>query len=786
MRASYWFKFFLATIIIATNLFCWKALHAQQAFSLSGMIEDETHKPLIGASVSINPKTGTVSDINGKFTIPHSYNDSVDLYITYLGYENHKQRVAPYAQNILITLKPSGSQLNQIVVSAGKYNQEIKRVTVSTDIIKPYLIENKVTVNMENIMNQLPGVNVVDGQANIRGGSGWSYGAGSRVLVMLDDMPYITGDANQVQWKFLPTENIEQLEVIKGASSVLYGSSALNGVINIRTAKPKDKPQLQFTSFAGIYDKLKRDSSRWSNTNRMQYGFNFFESQRIKRLDLTVALNGLKDEGYRMGERDERIRFSVNTNYRHGKIAGLQYGLNASIMSTKAQSFLLWESWQQAYTSLDSQTTNSKTTIFSIDPHADFFVWGLKHRIRSRILRNINDIETMDPSVNQDNASWMVYGEYQLQKELPRQLGVITGGFAMSNVSSNSPLYNGVHTSHNTAPYIQADIRFRRWSFSAGSRHEIFNMDGKSESKTIFRAGSSFEATKSTFLRASYGQGYRFPSIAERYISTSAGAINVFPNPQLRSETGWNAEVGIKQGFKISNWQGFADVAYFHTEYQNMVEFNFGQWKALDFNNPSAFLKSFGFTSLNIGDARITGIDAALTGSGAIGAIGIRSLVGYTYINPVSLTPDRVFVTDSSANLPGADPKQGQYTYRNTGSDTSTNTLKYRYNHLFKADIEATYKKWSIGYSIRYNSYYKNSDRVFETPPISIAVPGIADGRAVNKDGDWLMDVRVSCQLTTIFKLNAVVNNLTNHEQMTRPADMRPPRLFMLQLTVKF
>ena len=57
-------------------------------------------------------------------------------------------------------------------------------------------------------------------------------------MVLVDDMPLISGDAGQVQWKLIATENINQVEVIKGASSALYGSSALNGVINIRTAFP--------------------------------------------------------------------------------------------------------------------------------------------------------------------------------------------------------------------------------------------------------------------------------------------------------------------------------------------------------------------------------------------------------------------------------------------------------------------------------------------------------------------------------------------------------------------
>ena len=89
---------------------------------------------------------------------------------------------------------------------------------------------------MDRIIDQVPGVNVVDGQANIRGGSGFSVGAGSRVLVLVDDLPMLAADAGDAKWSFLPTENLAQIEIIKGASSVTYGSSALSGSINIRTA----------------------------------------------------------------------------------------------------------------------------------------------------------------------------------------------------------------------------------------------------------------------------------------------------------------------------------------------------------------------------------------------------------------------------------------------------------------------------------------------------------------------------------------------------------------------
>src|SRR5205085_5635963 len=116
------------------------------------------------------------------------------------------------------------------------------------------LIESRNAVAMDEGLDYIPGVNIIDGQANIRGGSGWSYGAGSRVQIMVDDLPQLTADANDAKWNFFPVENLEQIEVIKGASSVMFGSSALNGVMNIRTAFPRDTPSTKVSLFGGMYD----------------------------------------------------------------------------------------------------------------------------------------------------------------------------------------------------------------------------------------------------------------------------------------------------------------------------------------------------------------------------------------------------------------------------------------------------------------------------------------------------------------------------------------------------
>lgn len=91
------------------------------------------------------------------------------------------------------------------------------------DVIDAGQIENTHTLSIDEAVQQVPGVTILDDQASIRGGNGYSYGVGSRVLLMLDELPFLTGASSEAKWNFLPIENISSMEVIKGASSALYG-----------------------------------------------------------------------------------------------------------------------------------------------------------------------------------------------------------------------------------------------------------------------------------------------------------------------------------------------------------------------------------------------------------------------------------------------------------------------------------------------------------------------------------------------------------------------------------
>ena len=305
-----------------------------------------------------------------------------------------------------------------------------------------------------------------------------------------------------------------------------------------------------------------------------------------------------------------------------------------------------------------------------------------------------------------------------------------------------------------------------------------------SAARPVFRTGLNYQLAEATYIRGSWGQGYRFPSMAELFIKTEiAKGIWVYPNANLKPENGWSAELGIKQGVKVGNWMGYLDIAGFLMQYDDMMEFTFGKW---DESRGDTNFYGIGFKSVNVGKTQISGVELSVSGQGKItNNIIINILAGYTYMQPISLTPNDSYaeLEDPMYNLFGEDSIT-HLTYNNSSSDPTV--LKYRYKHIAKIDAELIYKKLSFGGSLRYNDFMKNIDAIFaDTAVFSTLVPGIPQARKNGENGDVIIDTRVGYQINNMFRFGFVINNLLNREYMSRPANMMPPRTFAMQLAIK-
>ncbi|MFN5311075.1 MAG: TonB-dependent receptor [Flavobacteriales bacterium] len=707
-----------------------------------------------------------------------------------------------------VVLQAQVQDQKTVVVSAGKRRQAIEDIPVSMEIIRPQLIDNKGITDLEQAVDQTPGVYTMDGQVSIRGGSGFAYGTGSRVLLLWNGMPLLSGYAGDTQWNAIPMEQASQVEVMKGAASVLYGSGALNGIIALAEKEPTLTPVTKVKVQYGLYGAPRRSSLKWWTTPPMNQQLEVFHSALKKRFGYTLSTTGFHNDGYRLGESEFRGRVSGTIYAKAILDKRLKAGLGYNFQVQKTGNFLIWQNDSLGYTpSGYGDTTSGVSTVsynfgqrLFLDPYAKFIDKNNNlHQLKTRLYWVSN--ENLSNS-SQSNAATISYADYTFQHKFGQGSTLSTGITAIQNVV-NSELF-GNHNSQNYAAYSQLEYHKNKLDLSAGVRLEYFEMDGnKPDSQfqlpgkdslfvpvyPVLRTGLHYALKPFTHLRASFGQGIRYPSVAERFTQTSVGALNIFPNPELRPEIGWAGEIGIKQGFKIGNWKAMIDAALFLNQYSNMMEFSFIYYnpitqQPLNPLNPSPedieFLTSgqynisdwVGFQAQNAEKARISGLDLSFNSAGQLGNVELVSLIGYTYMNPISLNSTPQYI----ANF----------------SDTTTNMLKYRFKHLAKADVEATYQKISFGASMRYNSFMRNIDRVFEDdldPSLTSEVyilPGLKAYRQKFNGGNLVFDARFAYLLKEQYRISFIVNNLLNAEVTSRPGDIQAPRLFMLQLQAKF
>lgn len=917
--------------------FCINGFLSGQTFQ--GIIYDAgTREPLPGVNIIYKVKghlQGTISGADGGYRIVLSAS-APELVFSYMGYEEYRLPVPDSVEGEVtkdIFMKPAANLLENVVVSASRFEQKLSNITVSMDVLKGPDVARQAPTDLTASLQTLPGVDVVDKQPSIRGGGGWTYSVGSRSQILVDGMSILRPGTGDVNWNVIPMENVEQVEIMKGASSVLYGSSALNGVINVRTARPGLTPKTHAGLYMGIYDTPANGEYRWSSKsfwksgeykveplmrkalkgmqNPLYEGLDFSHSRRIGLFDLTAGLNFFTDEGYRKQGYNKRFRAGGNLTYHQPDMGEniLNYGFNFNFLKDSYGDFFIWRSPVEAYSPSPFTNMGREENVFNIDPFFNFTnpARNISHKVKARFyyrgdnmvrpasLPAISDIlshmgtdkESLQTMIDQakggdlsafyplwqpilqgdlngvvegafgilgdvfpkattsdycDLISWVMnngipgvseptsqkdeggrdknftyYLDYQFSKKFNGGAQLTAGG-TFEHIRSDSRT-TGIHKSDNAAAFLQYDQRFfDRLSVSAGVRAEYYRVDEhyrETDTKLfgtyipvrpVFRAGINYQLAPYSFLRASFGQGYRNPSIVEKYARKDIGGVGVYPNLEIEAEKGMNAEIGVKQGYRIGNVQGFVDAAAFYTQYRNMVEFQFGLFNNTTFlpinSIPDAIAMftsggglGIGAQFHNVSKARIYGVELSTTGTCQFDKeTRLLFTAGYVFLQPEDVDyRERNTLEDAYT-----DPLQMK-----EKSNTSR-YLKYRQKHTLKGMFDLQWKRFDVGVNMAWKSKTLAVDylMVDERPKlygknelmdyVRDILFGNIDGRnlnaywkEMNKDY-FTMDLRMGVRITPQIQLRFLINNLLNKEYSVRPMAVSAPRTYVMQLNFDF
>ncbi|MDX2001938.1 MAG: TonB-dependent receptor [Chitinophagales bacterium] len=776
-------KFYLITLLL---MVCSFGAFAQETIIYGVVRDPDANEKIPGASISLGDTAMQVTDEDGKYRLSVQPGQH-KVIVSFMGYQTEVKNInikLGDIKQVNVNLIRSRNEMDVVVVTASQYEKKLSQETVSMDVLSKDLIKNTNSRDLGEALGKTPGVTIQDGQISIRGGSSYSYGVGTRTAVMVDGQGFTSADLGEAQLKMAPVENAAQVEVIKGASSVVYGSSALNGVVNVITAWPKgDKPETDVTFYAGAYTKPPLDTLRWWNARQPGYmGVFLNHKQKVKNFQYVLGGNIDMVQSYLQEADEYRGRVEFKTRYILKKRPNINFGVNALMMKETSGRFFLGQDLDSnAYRIQEgSEDRYVRTTV---DPHFTFYNDnGHRFEFRFRYLNVWRRGNGDDINASSNNFDFQNKYQYSWKKHL-----VITTGLPFAFGRSKSNLYTGLRLNYNGAAYVQVDGIYKDLIVNFGVRYEINSVDTIFETTIpVFRTGLSYKAGKASFFRFSWGQGYRLPSIAERFISNEfvSGLVWIVPTPDLVAEKSWNAEFGFKQGFGVRNWNALFDVALFWQEYKDFVEYQVGTHPNYfdgDTNKifPDQGPTVFGMKPYNIENARIVGFETSIVSRGNIGDWTITSMIGYTYTYPGKLEDS----TDRSIGEFFSDAFK-YFAKRVPNSDTA-NILLFRSRHLMRGDLEIGYKNFAVGATVYYNGFPEKIPELIKFAASTIGGGPESYRRYVEDHiGDFYMDMRASYKFTDKVKFSLICKNLTNAFYYQRPGKVEPPRNITLQLSI--
>ncbi len=693
--------------------------------------------PLVGVTVLLKGSVrGTTTDARGQFRIVDLPTGMYTLVFSMVGFQREVRedvRVDDGREtSIDISMTSSPIEIGQVVVTASKRPQSLQEVPVSVSVLDAAEIRKRNSLTIDEALRYVPGVNITGGQVNIRGSSGYSRGAGSRVLMLLDGIPFITGDTGELNFESIPVGQIDRIEVVKGASSALYGSSALGGVVNVITKEMPDRPETNVRVYGGMYGKPSFDQWKWTDKRRFLNGQAVSHAYRSGDLGVSLFFSRQLDDGYRRN--DYRIRYNVYAKMKQDISPLSSITMNFGMLNQSGGQFVYWRNLDSA---LIPPTTQEHDNVKS----NRYYISGLYNTVLSdNLLLTVKGLwyhndwgyETRSAIGRTESVS----DDFRLEALstlILNEVHTLTMGVEGSFDKVGADIF-GSHSLGGAALYGQDEIRFSgNLTLTLGARLDYQSV-GLTEASTQLnpKAALAYNPFEGTTFRASFGRGFRVPSVAEAFITASASGLVVVPNNDLKPERSYSYEFGISQ--RVGDF-GSVDLAGFRTDFDNLIEPGLivaGQVLQIQWRNVTR--------------ARVQGVESSIK----LGLFngGLQYNLGYTYVYPEDLT--------------------------------AHDLLKYRPRHLLYTGLLARMGLLSLGADFRYIS---RVDRI-DTELVEVGIIPDGDERREILVTDFRLGLDFSF---TGFPLIATlnVNNAFQYNYVELIGNIMPPRTYVLVLETR-
>ncbi len=486
-------------------------------------------------------------------------------------------------------------ETEEIIVSATRVERELMDVPMSVSVITQEDIKENPSTNIANLLKDIPGVMVDEGtnpglvRVSIRGEEA------ERTLILIDgqrisDQKSMSGAAIMIN-----PANIDRVEVIKGPSSVLYGSDAIGGVLNIITKKNSDDVVSGNVSlgYFGAYDGFTQSANMYGSKNGWEY--NLMASNGHYG-DKKTPFGNMPNTGFDEQDFRGNISYDFNEMLTVGVMASyFRSESGTSAFSADNKNFtdpiatMDLDPWEVTKTgafleakNITNYLTRVRADVYYQTVHKNFtnhfspassyifhgvtksdlntigaslqtdWLLGDNHYLIAGYEFYYDTLDSTDPTTETINMGRM--GTFTTSNIAESESSQMSNAFYLameSTLPADFTLHYGVRYTHVKTELDSFSRKGSELTMSMGSPaitpfSDIKSSESETDSRPVFNIGLVWTGIDNLALRASWAQGFRAPTLSARYVEAGMMGGIIYPNEDLDAETSDNFEIGAR------------------------------------------------------------------------------------------------------------------------------------------------------------------------------------------------------------------------------------------------